>query len=401
MSVDKNDKNLDNSGNPNNMNNDKNDRISETGEIEQIGFEGVLLSEEEKPKKKKTAKPKKDISSKAKAVPTDEPIKTVKEETALPVSIDIPSVTDVTGKIEKVSEKIDTSEPLSASSVDEKLEDEYTETSDSYEESPQDYDDSVEIDSGFDEENISIKPLADGVVPVLQDDYTYTDEIDTVSEELPDIDMHRNIEISSELLLGKTSEIERAVEEVQTTGGKPISGFSKSLFEWAEELSIALVFVVCLFTFLFRVITVDGPSMQPNYYDGDRVLISSLKGDLELGDVVIVTNVYDGPIIKRVIATEGQTIDIKESTGAVVVNGEEINNTNFNVENGITQPAWANREGLEFPQTVPKGCVFVLGDNRTASLDSRYTSIGMIDERNVLGKAILNLLPFDKFGKPI
>ena len=157
----------------------------------------------------------------------------------------------------------------------------------------------------------------------------------------------------------------------------------RSMYEWLEEIVFALVAVILVFTFLFRVVTVTGKSMLQNFVEGE---------------MVVVTNVLEEPIIKRVIATEGQTVDIDYDTGTVYIDGEALNETQFGIENGITFHPYDGYEALVFPQTVPKGCVFVLGDNRTVSRDSRYAEIGMIDTRHIMGEAVFTLYPFDRFG---
>lgn len=170
-------------------------------------------------------------------------------------------------------------------------------------------------------------------------------------------------------------------------------GFVKNVLDWAEEIVIAVVVIAVAFTFLFRVITVSGTSMVPSYNDGDRVLVRSTSR-VKQGDVVVITNVLDEPIIKRVIATEGQTVDFDLDSKAVLVDGTAVDETVFGLENGITDFPYTSFELLEFPQRVPDGCVFVLGDNRAVSEDSRYKIVGMIDERNILGKAVFRLFPF-------
>ena len=172
----------------------------------------------------------------------------------------------------------------------------------------------------------------------------------------------------------------------------------KNLFDWVEELVFAVVIIALVFTFLCRIITVDGTSMQPNYNHGDRVLVTGTAFGIEQGDVVVVTNVLEEPIIKRVIATEGQTVDIDRETKTVYVDGEAVDETAFGLSNRITDLPYASFEVLEFPQTVPEGCVFVLGDNRSVSEDSRYQRVGMIDRRNILGKAVLRLFPLNRIG---
>lgn len=176
------------------------------------------------------------------------------------------------------------------------------------------------------------------------------------------------------------------------------SSFNRSVMEWVETVVMAVVFVTVVFTFVARVITVDGISMEPTYYNGDRVLSTTLAGAPHQGDVVIVVNALDEPIIKRVIATEGQTVDFDKESGEVMVDGEVVPGSVYGIEDGITYVTDLPGQVLEFPQTVPEGCVFVMGDNRDNSLDSRFVEVGMVDTRNILGKVFFNLFPISKFG---
>lgn len=173
---------------------------------------------------------------------------------------------------------------------------------------------------------------------------------------------------------------------------------SRTVLDWAEELVIAVVLIAVVFTFFFRIITVTGTSMVPNYNDGDRVLVAGNTWGIRQGDVVVIINVLEEPIIKRVVATEGQTVDFDYKAKSVLVNGRPVDETAFGLPNGITELPYTSFELLEFPQTVPEGCVFVLGDNRSVSEDSRYKVVGMIDERDILGKAIFHIFPFQKIG---
>ena len=110
----------------------------------------------------------------------------------------------------------------------------------------------------------------------------------------------------------------------------------KTLYEWLEEIVIALTLVILVFTFLFRVVTVTGESMLPNFVEGQKLIVTNLGHSVEQGTVVVITNVLNEPIIKRVIATEGQTVDIDYETGVVYVDGEAVDETQFGLENGIT-----------------------------------------------------------------
>lgn len=171
-----------------------------------------------------------------------------------------------------------------------------------------------------------------------------------------------------------------------------------SIYEWVEELVFAIVIVVLIFSFIFRVVTVNGSSMLPIYEQDDRLIVSSLSGDPDQGDVVVILGVLNKPIIKRVIATEGQTVDIDTQEGVVYVDGQAVDETKFGIENNITKETYTSLELTPLPQEVPDGCVFVLGDNRSVSEDSRYADVGMVDTRKILGKAVFGLFPLSKFG---
>ncbi len=176
----------------------------------------------------------------------------------------------------------------------------------------------------------------------------------------------------------------------------PAKGFAAGCFECVEELITAFIAVLLLFVFLFRLnIVVVGPSMEPNYREGYRVFVSCLDRNFTTGDVVVVD--ADGTrlkerIIKRVIATGGQTVDIDFDTGVVSVDGKPLDESAY-IRNGITK----DRSDVSFPCTVPAGHVFVLGDNRTVSEDSRSSYVGMIDSRFVLGRVLFTLSPFHGF----
>ena len=156
---------------------------------------------------------------------------------------------------------------------------------------------------------------------------------------------------------------------------------------------IVYMFVVLVFVLLlvFRVVIVSGTSMNMTLLDGDYLLLLSntIYHDPKAGDIVVVSkDSFDNgtPIVKRIIATEGQTIDIDFATGTVTVDGVILEEDYIN---NLT----ITRGGMEFPLTVEEGCVFAMGDNRMVSRDSRYPEIGQIDEREILGKAIFLMLP--------
>ena len=165
----------------------------------------------------------------------------------------------------------------------------------------------------------------------------------------------------------------------------------RDLYEWVQALVCSVLTVELVFTFGIRLIGVDGHSMVPTLQDGDRLLVTTslLSGDYEYGDIVIIQKgalAGGEPIVKRVIATGGQTVDIDFETGAVYVDGTLLQ------EDYINELTFVE-EGTEFPLTVPEGSIFVMGDNRNHSSDSRDASLGTVDTRYVIGRAVILAFP--------
>ncbi|MDR0812944.1 MAG: signal peptidase I [Oscillospiraceae bacterium] len=161
-----------------------------------------------------------------------------------------------------------------------------------------------------------------------------------------------------------------------------------SLYDWLHSIISSVVIVILLFVLCLRQISVDGTSMVPTLHHTDRVLVSNVLYTPKNGDVVIIkTNFWgDIPIVKRVIAVGGQTIDINFDTHEVFVDGVLLD------EPYINEPT-AVQESFTGPVTVPEGCVFVMGDNRNHSSDSRDNRLGVVDVRNILGKVLLIIVP--------
>ena len=173
-------------------------------------------------------------------------------------------------------------------------------------------------------------------------------------------------------------------QEKQTAKGR-------DLYEWVQSLVGSGLVVVAIFTFVIRMMGVDGHSMLNTLQHGDRLLVvnSMLYHDYKYGDIVILrkNGVFDDdPIVKRVIAVEGPTVDIDFAEGIVYVDGEALE------EDYIREPTYT-AEGTEFPLTVPEGSIFVMGDNRNGSSDSRDYRLGTVDTRYVIGKAAFLIFP--------
>ncbi len=167
--------------------------------------------------------------------------------------------------------------------------------------------------------------------------------------------------------------------------------WQENLVLYLHDLVIYVSVILLVFLLLFRVIVVDGDSMFSTLWDGDYLLLVSnlLYPNPDAGDIVVVSkqSFDDGkPIVKRVIATEGQIVDIDFDNGIVYVDGLPIQ------EDYVNTPT-NRQEGMSFPIIVDKGCYFVMGDNRNNSRDSRSPDIGQIDRREILGKAIFLMIP--------
>ena len=167
------------------------------------------------------------------------------------------------------------------------------------------------------------------------------------------------------------------------------------VYDWARSLAAAVVSVVLLFAFGVRLIGVSGPSMQDTLYTGDRlVVLGSLLSGFEAGDVVVV-NDYNAElsetIVKRIIAVGGQTVDIDFASGVVYVDGEALEEPYIREDTHLDL-------GMAYPFTVPEGCLFLMGDNRNESRDSREPALGAVDERCVIGRAVFLLLPGETAG---
>ena len=171
----------------------------------------------------------------------------------------------------------------------------------------------------------------------------------------------------------------------------------KTYLPYLKDLVCLITGVILIFSLLVRVVVVSGPSMNNTLIDGDVLLLLSgvLYDTPQSGDIIVASkDSFDNgsPIIKRVIATQGQTVDIDFEQGIVYVDGVAL-------DEPYTNTPTNQQEGIVFPITVDEGCIFVMGDNRNISKDSRSTEIGQIDCREVLGKAIFLFFPGDPDGE--
>lgn len=181
-----------------------------------------------------------------------------------------------------------------------------------------------------------------------------------------------------------------------------------NFYDLIETIAFAACFVILFFGFIARPAKVVGASMYPTLEENDTVIVTNLYSDLKYGDIIVFQNLEtrrSDPIIKRVIATEGQWVNIvfnpdKTLTLYVadseeeLVNAKPIDESNYAIY--LTDAVVLSNH--EFPLQVSEGHLFVMGDNRNHSLDSRSSDIGFVPERNVVGKFVLRFMPLNKFG---
>lgn len=183
---------------------------------------------------------------------------------------------------------------------------------------------------------------------------------------------------------------------------KPQNSFVASLLEYVEIMVFSIIAVILIFTFFFRLCTVSGSSMENTLEDGEHLLVSNLFYTPKSEDIIVfhqTGGILNEPVVKRVIAVGGEKVDIDFETWTVTVTDKDGNQRVLDETYIKLDPEkFAPPSYLDYPVEVPEGKLFVMGDNRNASTDSRYSEIGFVDQRRILGKVILRITPFEKFG---
>lgn len=189
----------------------------------------------------------------------------------------------------------------------------------------------------------------------------------------------------------------------QTSGAKAAEKPSAeaNIFEWVEMVVLSACLILLIFTFVLRPARVDGNSMQETLHNGEMLLISDIAYKPQRGDILVfqkINSTHPAPIVKRVIATEGESVDIDFDSWTVTVT--DTNGEAHVLEESYRKLATDARvtSNLKYPVKVGKGQLFVMGDNRNHSLDSRSSAIGLVDENEVIGKVLFRFFPFNKIG---
>lgn len=184
----------------------------------------------------------------------------------------------------------------------------------------------------------------------------------------------------------KNDEIYSTIEPLDNSG---VAG----VYDILRSVLISASILILIITFVFTMVIVDGRSMQHTLESGDKIIVTKMGYQPKDGDVIVVGKSEEGyskPIVKRVIATEGQTLKIDFENQQVIVDGKVLDEPYISSE---------TIEGTaEIPEVIPEGYVFVMGDNRYISMDSRYKDIGLVNVDDIVGKAVFVVFPFDRFG---
>ena len=190
---------------------------------------------------------------------------------------------------------------------------------------------------------------------------------------------------------------EKETEQETEAAGVDSRRKFRSFFEWIEMFAIYFTVGIVLLTVFFRHSPVVGSSMYPTLKENDIVIVRQIFYSPKPGDIIVCQSATYGlekPLVKRIIATEGQTVSIDYESWTVTVDGTVLDEPYINYD---ANNPMRHSDYLEDTFTVPEGMLFVMGDNRNGSSDSRSSHIGFIDERLVIGKVSFRLLPISEF----
>ena len=251
------------------------------------------------------------------------------------------------------------------------------------------------------EENSESTEVSEDAQPEAQPEQIATEETEEEQNEAFTPIYHHNPdedEIFSQIFYDEKKQRARKEKDKkkwqkQATDGSTIL---RSFFDWMEIIVLSSALALLIFTFVMRLAVVDGNSMNNTLHNKELLVISDFMYTSKNNDIIVFNapSYSDEPIVKRIIATEGQTVDIDFENWIVTVDGKQLE------EDYVKKVAgYMHASDIQFPLTVPEGYLFVMGDNRNDSLDSRDSRIGLVDERFILGEVKIRLSPLNKFGK--
>ncbi len=237
------------------------------------------------------------------------------------------------------------------------------------------------------DEKRNLNPVEDNDDFFENEEILLNDAVTTVGEE-------EEVIVSEEPVSSVSSTEEEIITEENKDEENKKNSFYLSVYDMVSVVMSAFIIIAVVFTFAFRLVRVDGLSMTNTLQHNDWLLTVN-KSEYVQGDIVVVTQdtYFHEPLIKRVIAKGGQTIDIDYATATVYVDGKALKEP-YVRENYMTEKL----DYRDFPYTVPEGHLFCMGDNRNGSTDSRSSLVGPIDEREILGKAVVRIMPFGDFN---
>lgn len=258
-----------------------------------------------------------------------------------------------------------------------------------------------QIDNDFKLDNqkrkINEKKLEDALVQQIDNDFTFKklnqeldeNQLDDVIEK--QIDNDYTFKKQDQELVVDQDDIDESKKFVAAKSDGAIS----SIYDWIRCLIFAFTIVVICLTFVFRLVEVEGSSMDDTLSTQDKVVVTNFMYKPQNNDIIVISHgaAYENPIIKRVIATEGQTLKLDYAHEQVIVNGVVLNEPY--IKESTFSETFAN---YDIPEVIPEGKIFVMGDNRRVSLDSRNKKIGLVDVDDVIGKAQFVAFPFDHLG---
>lgn len=206
--------------------------------------------------------------------------------------------------------------------------------------------------------------------------------------------------VSEKLSASDSLESEILSDSLTLNNGKKfyvskIDGSASNLYDWIRSILFAIVIVIFVLTFFFRLVDVKGTSMVETLQNNDKVIVTNFMYTPQDGDIVVISHgaEYSEPIIKRVIATEGETLQLDYENDYIIVNGIVLKEDYLDGDSTFS----GNFANYEIPTVIPEGKIFVMGDNRDVSMDSRNSKIGLIDVDSVIGKAEFVAFPFADF----